>query len=154
VGKGPSRSAAHSPADWNNSNVTVTLDTTDDDSGVKEITYSTNGGANQTYNPTDRILVSPPGTTTISNFATDNVGNQESPAKTLTVKIDKSAPTLGTVTPGNGQTGVSCDIEPTVTFSDEMNLASLTTSVKLYRWNTVTRVWQRVPATVSRSTLS
>ncbi len=33
---------------------------------------------------------------TLSYFATDNAGNQESPAKTLTVKIDKSAPTLDT----------------------------------------------------------
>ena len=83
---------------WNNTNVTVTLNAQDDEggSGVKEIHYSATGaqviastvvpGGSATVN------ISTEGTTTISYFATDNAGNQESPAKTLTVNIDKSSP--------------------------------------------------------------
>jgi TolB protein len=136
-------------AGWNNSNVTVTLNATDDDSGVKQISFSINGGAHQTYNPKNKITVSSEGVSTISYFATDNAGNQESPAKTFTVKLDKSAPALDTVTPDNRQTGVSRTIEPTATFSDEMDPTSLITSIKLYRWNALEKAWQRVPATVS-----
>jgi len=71
--------------------------------------------------------------------------------------IDKSAPTLDTdnsdgsdgITPDNRQTGVRRTISPTATFSDEMDPASLGTSIKLYRWNAQKKVWQRVPATLS-----
>ena len=78
-------------------------------------------------------------TTTISYFAIDNAGNKESPPTALTLKIDKSALTLDTdnsdgsdgITPDNGQTGVRRDIEPTANFSDEMDPASLASSVML-----------------------
>ena len=142
---------------WTSKNVTVTLSASDGSgSGIKNITYSINGGANQTYNATNKIPVSSEGTTIISYFATDNAGNPETLAKTFTVKLDKSAPTLDTdnsdgsddITPDNRQTGVSRNIKPTATFSDEMAPASLATSAKLYRWNAKKRVWQRVPAAV------
>jgi hypothetical protein len=143
---------------WNNSDVIVTLDAIDSGgSGIKEISYSVNGGAYQTYNPTAKIPVRSEGTTTISYFATDNAGNEESPVKTFTVKLDKSAPTLDTdnsdgsdgITPDKGQTGVRRNINPTATFSDLMDPASLRTSARLYRWNTEQKIWQQVPARVS-----
>jgi hypothetical protein len=228
-------------AGWNNSNVTVTLNATDTGgSGIKEIRYSATGAqsiAETVYDPQNPPVIDTEGTTTISYFATDNAENVETPAKTVTVRldkmapqvtpadvvndvwrnsslseqfaafddesglansadasftltasaesasatqptvasrtvldvagnsttrtvsalIDKSAPILDTdisdgsdgVTPNNRETGVSRTIAPTATFSDPMNLASLTTSVKLYRWNALKKVWQRVPATVS-----
>ena len=223
-------SAQPNAAGWNNSDLTVTLNATDTGgSGVKEISYSINGGGYQTYNPTNKIPVSTEGTTTISYYATDKAGNRESPGNTVTVKLDKaapqitpadavsnvwrseplseqftasdsgsglansadanftltaseesarstqptvvsrtvfdmagnsttrkvsalidlSAPTLDAFTPGDRQTGVSRTIAPTATFSDEMDLTSLTTSVKLQRWNAVKKIWQRVPSTVS-----
>jgi hypothetical protein len=228
-------------AGWNNSNVTVTLNTTDTGgSGIKDIRYSATGAqsiAETVYDPQNPPVIDTEGTTTISYFATNNAGNVETPAKTVTVRldkkapqvtpadvvndvwrnsslseqfvafdsgsglansadasftltasaesasatqptvasrtvfdvagnsttravsalIDKSAPTLDTdisdgsagVTPNNRETGVSRTIAPAATFSDPMNLASLTTSVKLYRWNVLKKVWQRVPAAVS-----
>jgi len=131
-------------------NVTVALNASDGSgSGVKDIAYSINGGAIKTYNPTNKIPVSSEGVSTISYFATDNVGNRETPAKTFEVKLDKSAPILNTVTPDNRQSGVSRNIEPTATFSDEMNPASLITSAKLKAWNAKKQVWQPVPVAVS-----
>lgn len=230
--------AAYAPGTWTKEDGEVSLSAQDNDggSGIKEIAYSINGGANQTYNPTNKIPVTTEGSKTISYFATDNAGNAET-ARTFTVKLDKtapqvtpgdvvsndwrsgplsqqftasdgrsglanaadanftltasresvsstqptvvsrtvsdvasnsttrkvsalidaSAPTLDTdnsdgtdgITPDNGQTGVGRTISPTATFSDEMDPASLGTSIKFYRWNAQKKVWQLVPATVS-----
>jgi subtilisin family serine protease len=135
---------------WTNKNVTVELNANDDaGSGIKQISYSINGGADQTYNPTNKIPVTSEGVSTISYFATDKAGNQESQAHTFEVKLDKSAPTLDTVTPGDRQTGVLRNVEPRATFSDEMNPASLAASAKLYQWNAKRKKWQAVPAAVS-----
>jgi hypothetical protein len=142
-----------------NKNVTVELSADDGSSGsgVKDVSYSINGGAKETYNPTEKIVISSEGESEISYYATDNADNQESPAKTFTVKRDKSAPTLDTdssdgsdsITPDNRQTGVSRDIEPVAEFSDEMEQASLTTSAKLYQWNAKKKKWQSVPVAAS-----
>jgi len=80
-----------------------------------------------------------------------------STTRKVSALIDASAPTLDTdnsdgtdgITPDNGQTGVGRTISPTATFSDEMDPASLGTSIKFYRWNAQKKVWQLVPATVS-----
>jgi len=93
--------------------------------------------------------------TVVSRTVFDVAGN--STTRKVSALIDLSAPTLDTdntdgsdgITPNNKQTGVSRTIAPTATFSDEMNPASLGTSIKLYRWNAEKKVWQRVPATVS-----
>ena len=93
---GPTTTHTISPspnaAGWNNSDVAVTLDATDPGGlGVREIAYSINGGPNQIYNSPE-IPVRSEGVNTVSYFATDKAGNRESPAKTLTVKIDKTRP--------------------------------------------------------------
>lgn len=91
--------AAYAPGTWAKEDVEVSLSAQDNDggSGIKEIAYSINGGANQTYNPTNKIPVTTEGSKTISYFATDNAGNAET-ARTFTVKLDKTAPQ---VTPGD-----------------------------------------------------
>jgi hypothetical protein len=122
----------------NNSNVSVTLRAQDDEggSGVKEIRYSATGaqaisgttvpGALATVNITTE------GTTTISYFATDNAGNQESPAKTLTVKLDKSAPNVSGATPTG--TEIRRGTNLTATFSEKMEPASINgTTFKLFK---------------------
>jgi hypothetical protein len=159
----PSTTPALSPqpnaAGWNKESVTLTLSATDDDSGVKEITYSSTGGqqiASTTVQQSSvQIPITAEGETTISYHATDKVGNDE-PEHTFKVKLDKSAPTLDTtnadsVEPDNKQTRVRPDIETiTATFSDEMNPASLTTSTaKLYQWNAKKKKWQSVPVAAS-----
>jgi len=98
----PTTNATPSPAanaaGWNNTNVTVSFNATDNSggSGVKQITFSATGaqpiastvvsGASASVNITGE------GVTTVSYSATDNAGNVET-SKTLTVQIDKTAPT-------------------------------------------------------------
>jgi uncharacterized repeat protein (TIGR01451 family) len=103
----PVTSAVASPAPnaagWNNSNVTLTLNSTDNEpggSGVKQITYSATGA--QTISTTvvsgasASLTISVEGTTTITFYGTDNAGNVESP-KTLTVMLDKTPPSITSV---------------------------------------------------------
>lgn len=84
---------------WNNVNVTVSLNATDNPggSGVKEITYSAAVAqpiASTTVTGSSAsIPVTVEGETTITFFATDNAGNVE-PSKTVTVKIDKTKPVI------------------------------------------------------------
>jgi WD40-like Beta Propeller Repeat/Bacterial Ig-like domain len=92
-------------AGWNNSDVTVTLNAADTGgSGVKEISYSANGGQLTTVQQSS--LQIPPitneGETNISYYATDNAGNVEA-QQTFTVKLDKSAPDT-TITAGDSGT--------------------------------------------------
>ena len=148
-------------AGWDDSNVTVTLSATDTGgSGIKEIRYSATGAQSiteATYDEQNPPVINTESTTTISYFATDKAGNQETPAKTLIVKLDKTAPILDTdstegtdgITPDNGAAEVSRNTKPTATFSDLMDRASLSTSAKLYQWNALEKVWQKVPAKVS-----
>ena len=74
-------------------------------SGVKQISYSTTGaqvGAGVVAGSSTSFAITAEGSTTITYFATDNVGNAE-PPKTLTLKIDKTPPTI-TGLPASGCT--------------------------------------------------
>ncbi|HYE66014.1 MAG TPA: LamG-like jellyroll fold domain-containing protein [Pyrinomonadaceae bacterium] len=87
------------PSSGSNGDVTVTLTATDNPggSGVKEITYSASGAQviSQTTvsGSSTSFIISAEGTTTITYFAMDNMGNVES-QKVFTVKIDKTAPII------------------------------------------------------------
>jgi len=88
---------------WNNTSVTVSLDATDLASGildtpigwVDQLQYSLAGA--QTSDPqvvlghTASFGITTPGVTTVTYFATDAAGNEEA-AKTLSVRLDGSAP--------------------------------------------------------------
>jgi hypothetical protein len=83
---------------WNRTDVTVTLSATDNPggSGVKEIGFSLSGaqgGTGVVSGGTASVTISAEGLTTLTYFARDNAGNQET-AKTLTVRIDKTPPTV------------------------------------------------------------
>lgn len=84
---------------WNNSNVTITLNSADDASGtgVKQIAYSVSGAqtvASTTLaGPSTSFSISTEGITTITFFAVDNAGNAETP-KTITIKVDKTPPSI------------------------------------------------------------
>jgi hypothetical protein len=84
---------------WNNSNVTVTMNSVDNPggSGVKQIQFSLAGaqpgGPQTVMGSTAAVTISAQGTTTLTYFATDNEGNVEQ-AKTLTVKLDKTLPVI------------------------------------------------------------
>ena len=78
---------------WHNQNVTVTLDATDVTSGPDQITYSVNGGANQTYDATTKVSFTQDGEYRITYSATDKAG-RASTEGSLTVKLDKTAPVI------------------------------------------------------------
>jgi len=100
------RSVEPNAAGWNKENVTVNLNATDNQggSGVQKITYAASGA--QTIAQTDasgdsvEVILDQEGTTTLTYFATDKAANVED-QKSLTLKIDKSAPT-GSVTINDG----------------------------------------------------
>lgn len=100
--------SANPPANdlgWNKTPVTITLGATDNvgGSGVKEVHYSLAGAAtgSQVVPGANAIVkISAEGATTLTYFAVDNAGNQEA-AKTLTVRIDQTPPTISGMPPSN-----------------------------------------------------
>ena len=84
---------------WNNTNVTVTLNSADNEpggTGVKQIQWSLTGaqiGSSTVLGGTTTVTISAEGTTVLTYFGTDNAGNIEM-AKSITVKIDKTPPVI------------------------------------------------------------
>jgi len=75
---------------WYVSNVTVTLSSSDDNSGIMSTKYSLDGGA--TYlNYTAPFIVTQEGISDIKYYSIDNAGNNEA-IKNLQIKIDKNIP--------------------------------------------------------------
>src|SRR6266571_3603246 len=84
-----SLSGTKGAADWLVSPVNVTLNATDDSSGVASIHFRTDGGPWQTY--ASPITISGEGSHSIEYYATDHAGNNES-TQTLTFHVDTLAP--------------------------------------------------------------
>ncbi len=78
------------PSGWSNTGVTVTLSPTDNLSGVAATYYTVDGGSTHTGTS---IQIATDGMHTISFWSVDLAGNTES-AKSATVKIDTTAPTI------------------------------------------------------------
>jgi uncharacterized lipoprotein YddW (UPF0748 family) len=77
---------------WYKNAVTVTLGASDNCSGVARTEFSTDGG--MTWTPYVRVLqITSDGVTTVHYRSVDNAGNVEA-ARSLTVRIDQSAPTV------------------------------------------------------------
>ncbi len=93
--------AAYSSGSWTNKDVTVTLSANDNTggSGVQATYYKLNAGAEQTY--AAPFTVSAAGTTTVSYYSKDNVGNTET-AKSFVVNIDRTAPEVSITAPAAG----------------------------------------------------
>jgi N-acetylneuraminic acid mutarotase len=92
------RSIAPNGNGWNNYNVTVTLEATDNagGSGVQSLVYSLAGaqaGGGTVAGGTASVAIVTEGTTTITYHATDLAGNVEA-EHTLLVRIDTTAPFL------------------------------------------------------------
>lgn len=90
-------SSSPNSAGWNNTNVTVSLSATDNTggSGVQQFAYAMTGAqtGSAVANSTVVIPFTVEGVTTLTYFATDNIGNQEA-LQTLVIRIDKTLPTL------------------------------------------------------------
>jgi hypothetical protein len=105
----PDTSYAQSPAangaDWNNTNVDVTLSANDHGgSGVDHVTYSIDGGADvNVFGASASFTLSSEGVHTIHYHAVDNAGNAEAD-QSKTVRIDKTAPTITILSPVDGST--------------------------------------------------
>jgi hypothetical protein len=104
--------------------VTVSAaDATDAGSGVDSYQYSTDGGS--TWTPGSSVTIDTEGETTVSFTVTDAVGNTSAATDSL-VRIDHSAPSVPTVTGGNGLTG-GCVAAPgpvTITASGSVDSGS------------------------------
>jgi Tol biopolymer transport system component len=84
---------------WNNTNVTANLKATDSGSGVKEIHYRLNSGAETAVSGASALfMVSIEGSNNITYFAVDKAGNTES-ARSILVKIDKTSPAININSP-------------------------------------------------------
>ncbi len=88
---------------WVNLNeVAVQLTATDNISGVKAIYYQLNGGAQQEYTGLLTFSISDV-PRTITFWAEDNAGNEETPHNQVIVKLDKDAPHSSSTFTADGQ---------------------------------------------------
>ncbi|GGN09749.1 hypothetical protein GCM10009721_42070 [Terrabacter tumescens] len=111
------------PSGWVNSSVDVTLTPHDALSGVAATHYSLDGGSEQTGTT---VKLDSEGAHTLSYFSTDQAGNVEK-AKTVTVQIDKSNPTIThTLSPEANKNGWNnLDVTVTFTCDDQVNLSGI-----------------------------
>jgi hypothetical protein len=134
----PTTTASAAPAPnangWNDSNVTVSLHASDSGSGVKQIEYSltgaASGGAIVAGDSADVLVTE--GISALGYFATDEAGNVET-AHTLTVKVDRTPPTIvATANPAANAAGWQRS-PVTVSFAcaDNLALASCSPAVQL-----------------------
>ncbi len=110
----PTSSASGNDAGWHNTGVTVSLSADDGTggSGVASISYQVDGGSLHTISGAGgTVTVAAPanhsndGSHTIAFYATDNAGNVEAPANSITVKIDTTAPATSIATSPSAPNG-------------------------------------------------
>lgn len=153
-----SQAPAANGAGWNNSNVTLTFVPTDPavSSGIQKVEYRTslNGGAFSVFTSVTvspyTAVISAEGTTVVEYRATDNAGNVETPNKSYTVKIDKTAPSITAIDPANGTSGsawennVDCSSATDmicVTATDTGGSGVASSTVKVVRTSPTLKCW-------------
>lgn len=90
---------AANAAGWNNTPVKLDFSAIDNNSGFKETHYQVGGGAEQIGNS---ININMEGTQEVQYWSLDQAGNAETPHKTITVKLDQTAPVIINLQPVNG----------------------------------------------------
>jgi hypothetical protein len=121
----PVTTASAVPTAFTNTDVSITLSATDNLSGVNQTLYSLDGG---TAKVGTAVTISTSGVHTLTYYSVDNAGNVES-VHTVTVKIDKTAPTISSAQapPANGAGWNNANVTVTFTCSDSLSgLASCT----------------------------
>ncbi|MBU1024051.1 hypothetical protein KKB99_07180 [bacterium] len=91
--------------EWYNSNVSITLSATDCGSGVNEVYYSLDSGANvPTSGSSATVSVTDEGYHTLEYFSVDVDGNPEDPTNVVTFSIDKTPPNISITSPADTAT--------------------------------------------------
>ncbi|HEY7690722.1 MAG TPA: chitobiase/beta-hexosaminidase C-terminal domain-containing protein [Gaiellaceae bacterium] len=112
----PTSSASGNDGAWHASDVTVALSAADGagSSGVKDIRYEVDGGTLQTISgASGNVTISAvpggsnDGVHTLTFFATDNAGNDEAPAHSVTVEIDTTKPSTSLTTSPSSPDGTN-----------------------------------------------
>jgi subtilisin family serine protease len=111
---------------WMNHDVTLTMQATDDITGVARIEYQLSAGAWTTY--TAPVVVSAEGEMPFSYRAIDNAGNTEA-AKSATVRIDKTGPT----TTASNKVSVKKGKKATFRFSATDRTATAKFTIKIFK---------------------
>ena len=116
IDKTAPETTASAPTNWNNVNVTVSLNASDALSGVKTTNFILDGGAPQTGTS---VAISAEGVHTLEYWSVDNADNAEA-HRTVEVKIDKTPPTINhTQSPAPNSNGWNnSDVTVTFTCSD------------------------------------
>jgi hypothetical protein len=124
IDKTPPNTTATAPANWNNTDVTVSLNASDALSGVAATHYILDGGAQQSGTS---LTISAEGTHTLQFWSVDNAGNTE-PTKSVTIKIDKTPPTINhtQAPPANGHGWNNSDVTVIFTCADPLNASNNT----------------------------
>ncbi len=116
---------------WNKSDVAVTLSASSPcGSGVKEIEFALSGaqtGGGVVSGDTASVTIPAEGVTTLSYFARDNAGGQ-GVAQTLTVRIDKTAPSIACSSAPPPNAGGWNNTDVTVSFAASDALAGIDTA--------------------------
>lgn len=96
--------------DWYISNVNIVLQGVDSGSGVKEIHYIVNGGAEHVVSGSSAgLVISTEGISSITYWVVDNAGNVGA-SKTDSGKIDKTAPNVMIISPSASDYAISENI--------------------------------------------
>ncbi|MCU6710551.1 S-layer homology domain-containing protein [Paenibacillus sp. J5C_2022] len=90
---------AYSSGEWTSENVIVRVNATAGASGIDTLAYTVNGGASQSYASGQPIVLDEEGVHALQFRVTDKAGNTL--GALLTVKIDRTAPSVGFGTNGN-----------------------------------------------------
>jgi hypothetical protein len=113
IDKTAPNTTATAPANWNNTDVTVSLNPSDALSGIAATNYTLDGGTQQSGTS---VAISAEGIHTLQFWSVDKAGNAET-AKSVQVKIDKTPPTINhTQSPAANANGWN-NTNVTVTFS-------------------------------------
>jgi hypothetical protein len=119
----------------------VSLSSTDTDSGVAAIRYTTNGTDPTNLSTLYTAPFTVSATTTVKYRAWDNAGNVEA-TKTQLIRIDTVAPTISITSPANGAT-ITGTIKITASPADaDSGVASVKFYVDGVLLDTVTSSWQ------------
>jgi hypothetical protein len=126
IDKTAPNTTATAPADWNNTDVTVSLNASDALSGVASTFYRLDLGAIQVGSS---VAISTEADHTLEFWSVDNAGNAET-AKSVHVKIDKTPPTINhTQSPAANVNGWnSSDVTVTFTCADALSGVASCTS--------------------------